>query len=292
VPEASRTEPTNVDSAGGVAFNLNYTVGGFEAQVGVTPLGFEATDVTGKLSYSHSFESGFNFGLSASRQPVTDSILSYAGLKDPVTGLVMGGVLANTLGLHLGVDAPDFGFYTDVKYGIYDGHNVQQNEGLEANTGFYLTLFNDDESSLKTGFNITYLTFQHNQRYFTFGQGGYFSPHQFISATLPLDYKSSSDRLDLVIGGAIGVQHYTESATVFFPTRPDLQIALNAFELVQPNVFDKASKTSLTGRGNASVDYKLTPSLIVGGGLRVERTSGWTEATANFGLTYRFGIVP
>jgi hypothetical protein len=32
--------------------------------------------------------------------------------------------------------------------------------------------------------------------------------------------------------------------------------------------------------------------LIVGGGLRVERTSGWTEATANFGLTYRFGIVP
>ena len=292
VPEASRTEPTNVDSAGGVGFDLNYTVGGFTAQVGVTPLGFETTDITGKLSFSHSFDSGFNFGLSAARQPVTDSILSYAGLKDPVTGLVMGGVMANTMTLHLGIDAPEFGFYVDAKYGIYDGHNVQQNEGLEANSGFYLTVFDDDESSLQTGFNITYLTFQHNQRYFTFGQGGYFSPHQFISASLPLDYKSTSDRLNLVIGGAIGVQHYTEEATVFFPTRPDLQIALSAFELLQPNVFDKASKTSLTGRANASVDYKLTPSLIVGGGLRVERTSGWTEATANFGLTYRFGIVP
>ncbi|MEL7030185.1 MAG: cellulose synthase subunit BcsC-related outer membrane protein, partial [Pseudomonadota bacterium] len=81
--ETARTAP-DVDDAAGVGFSVGYEVGGFNAEIGVTPTGFEVTNVVGEIEFEHKFASGLHITVGGERAAVTDSILSYAGIEDPV----------------------------------------------------------------------------------------------------------------------------------------------------------------------------------------------------------------
>ena len=80
----------------------------FGLSFGTTPRGFPTSTLTG----------GFRLGLAegpvrltASRDPIKDSMLSYAGARDPRTGEVWGGVVSNAVSLQFSHDSSGTGQY-------------------------------------------------------------------------------------------------------------------------------------------------------------------------------------
>jgi hypothetical protein len=54
--------------------------------------------------------------------------------------------------------------------------NVASNTSANANAGVYLRPWHDDFRQLQTGLSVSWMDFSKNLSYFTYGQGGYFSP--------------------------------------------------------------------------------------------------------------------
>lgn len=287
--EAEDRGTPNEDTAGGVGIRFSYDSDYFDFYVGTTPLGFEVLNIIGGLGFEYAFDSGFAIELDVNRDPITDSILSWAGLSDPVNGTEFGGVTGNKARLQLAQDYGNFGIYLNGTFGVYDGRNIDSNDYVEGNSGFYLKFGQNTDRTLSLGFNIGYFSFEENRRYFTLGHGGYFSPQDFLSATFPVNYTLQTQKLSLDVGASIGVQHFTEDAVAFFPGSPTLQQQLEAFELDQPNFYEENSVTSLAASGRVNVQYDVSPELSVIGQLSIDRSADWTESTGLISLRYQFG---
>jgi hypothetical protein len=280
-----------MDDAGGVGLGLAYTHGSFSADIGSTPLGFETPNVIGGAAFSLGLGERFRMEASAARRPVTDSVLSYAGVVDPVTGDAFGGVLDNRLRLGGSLTIGAASFYVNAAGIVREGENIDSNTGAQLDTGLALRL----GETLASGFNLTYLGFEENLRHFTLGHGGYFSPQAFVSATVPLNYTHRSPRLEVEFKNALGVQYYDEDAAALFPDRADLTalaIGVAAAEALTapPQTrlllgYEAESRTNIAARSSVVTTYRLTPSLRLRAGLSVDRAADWTEAVGFVGLT-------
>jgi len=76
----------------GSAPDLSYASGSVTADIGATPLGFLQQSVIGGVEYAPSLSQNLRLHAVVERRAVTDSLLSYAGAKDPATGTQFGGV--------------------------------------------------------------------------------------------------------------------------------------------------------------------------------------------------------
>ena len=105
------------------------------------------------------------------------------------------------------------------------GRNVQSNSRVETGGGAYLHLLNSPSSKLTLGMNIGLMGYQKNLSYYTFGQGGYFSPQSFVSVAFPVDWSGRSDRLSWRLNASLGVQSFTQKSSPYFPTDPSRNAA-------------------------------------------------------------------
>jgi hypothetical protein len=282
--------PTDIsDDDGGVGLSIGYDVGGFELNLGTTPLGFEITNAIGDISFDHSFSGGFNFGLGVSREAVKESVLSYAGLKDPVTKQEWGGIVKNAANLGLGFDAGNFGVYADGTVAVYEGDEVEDNNFYQVNTGMYFHPYRGDKLQISSGFNITYFSFEENLRYFTFGHGGYFSPESFYSATIPLRITYSEGKMTLKTDMGFGMQYFDEDSAPFYPSDPDLQASLEATGTDQPVEYESNTETEFAVRIGAEVSYQLSVPLSARGAVEYSHSADYDEAKFLVGMEYRFG---
>ena len=125
-------------------------------------------------------------GLSLSRRPVTDSLVSFAGARDARSGLEWGGATANGGRLQLSYDNGDYGVYGYGGLHKLVGNHVESNSRAEAGTGVYWYLLNDDSRQLTAGLSLTGISYDKNQGNFTYGNGGYFSPQNFFSIVVTI----------------------------------------------------------------------------------------------------------
>ncbi len=258
--------------------------------VGTTPLDFEVLNLVGGMKLEHRFDSGFDIGMNLFRRPVTESVLSYAGAVDPLTGIKWGGVTNNTMAFQIGQSFTGFSAYADGWYGINTGENVDDNEHYGGDFGFTVSLLEAQGRSLRAGVNTTYFSYDKNLRFFTLGHGGYFSPQRFFSSSIPVDYELRTDQLQIHFSAAISVQNFSEDAAYYFPNRPDLQAELYAFESEQPVVYEGQSQTNMGFRASGELRYKLTPRLEFKGEIGVERAADWTESFGRMTFQYRPGM--
>ncbi|NAW01293.1 cellulose synthase subunit BcsC-related outer membrane protein, partial [Salmonella sp. hn-h4] len=84
----------------GVSFGAGYKDSQWEGDLGTTPLGFPVVDWVGGLAYSSDWRD-IGWTATVSRRPISSSLLSFAGAKDPNTGITWGGDRAT--GVSLGV---------------------------------------------------------------------------------------------------------------------------------------------------------------------------------------------
>ncbi|GAN96615.1 cellulose synthase subunit C [Komagataeibacter europaeus NBRC 3261] len=208
----------------GVGLSLNYVNHWFSADVGSSPLGFPITNVVGGLEFAPRLTRNLGLRISGGRRMVTDSELSYAGERDPGTGKLWGGVTRLFGHGALEWSAPGWNAYAGGGFAYLSGTNVIGNTETEAGAGGSATVWQfHDRQWLRVGLDLMYFGYKRNAYFFTWGQGGYFSPQQYYGAMVPVEWSGHDRRWTWFLRGEAGYQYYRSNGEPYFPTSNVLQ---------------------------------------------------------------------
>ncbi|WP_337023588.1 MULTISPECIES: cellulose biosynthesis protein BcsC [unclassified Pantoea] len=288
VPSAS----TDSQRASGVELNMALKGDSYKIDLGSTPLGQDLSTLVGGVQWSPKLTDFLTLVLTGERRAMTDSLLSYVGVTDKATGTKWGRVTKNGANALLSYDNGDAGFYAGAGAYSYIGENVASNNSLNATAGAYVRPFHYDDRELKVGMSLSWMDFSKNLSYFTYGQGGYFSPQNYASVSFPIEFSRKFDDLKVNVGGSMGYQTYSQDKSAYFPNDPDAQTAM---ELLTSAGFAKEayySGTSKNGIGynlHAGADYKINKDVTIGGQLGYDTFGDYNESTANLYFRYLFG---
>ncbi|MCG5076813.1 cellulose synthase subunit BcsC-related outer membrane protein [Paraburkholderia tagetis] len=272
--------PAINETATGVALAAGYEYSrantSWRADIGSTPLGFPITSVLGGFLYRYDFPRA-SVSFDVSRRAMTSSLVSWAGGRDPVTGETWGGVVRNSATLR---GAHDFGpgtLFTSVGFGLLTGSNVPTNQEFKVRSGYGWTVWKRPDQDVSSGLTLNYWQYSKNEHFYTFGNGGYYSPQRYFSVGIPLDWKGRYKRLSWEIDGSVGMSLTNEDRSPFFPTRPDLQaMAGNPY-------FGGGSGGGFSYAVEAALEYRVTPHFVAGGRFRLDRSRDYAP---NVGLVY------
>jgi hypothetical protein len=270
-------------TASGVGLSVGYEGRSISGDIGVTPIGFRETNIVGGAQYNGGITDKVSYSLAVARRAVTDSLLSYAGARDSGSGLEWGGVTSNGGLGSLAWDDGTSGLYANAAFQYYDGTNVPSNTAVKGGGGVYTRLLKDADQTLTIGVNTTWMSYDKNLSYFTYGQGGYFSPQQYVILNLPVEWTGRNGAFTYDVKGSIGVQHYRQDASNYFPlndgSNRQSSAAANAASVGtgvdSGAVYPGQSKTGVSYSLSAVGEYQLAPQLAFG-------------ATASLGNAYEY----
>ncbi|MDU7372809.1 MAG: cellulose synthase subunit BcsC-related outer membrane protein, partial [Klebsiella michiganensis] len=283
---------TDSQKANGVALALALSGDEYRVDIGSTPLGQDLNTVVGGVKWSPKLTNYLSLIFTGERRSLTDSLLSWVGLKDSYSGKTWGQVTKNGGTLQLSYDDGDAGFYVGGGGYSYLGQNVASNTSINANAGVYLRPYHDEYRQLQTGLSMSYMDYSKNLSYFTYGQGGYFSPQNYVSVSLPVSLTEKYDNWTMKLGGSVGYQSYSQDKSAYFPTNAEWQQTL---ETAVSNGFAKEayySATSKSGIGytlRAGADYKVNKQMTLGGQVGYDTFGDYNESTAGLYIRYMLG---
>lgn len=282
--------PPSSDTAGGVALNLAYQRDWFRADVGSTPLGFRFNNVVGGVEVSPGLGGGWRVRVAGERRAVTDSLLSWAGQRDALTGQAWGGVVRTGGRAQVEYARGNGSLYAGGGYAVFDGTGVADNSRVEAGAGGSYAVVRRPDESLNVGLDLVYFAYDKNLRFFTLGQGGYFSPQSYTALNIPVDWRARSGDWSWRLGGSIGYAVWSEDQSPVFPNDSGLQAQLAAQGASNPLLVvtnPSQSQSGVIGSLRADLEYALTHDLALGAMLRYDRAADWNEARAGVFVRYR-----
>ncbi|WP_340527472.1 cellulose synthase subunit BcsC-related outer membrane protein, partial [Cupriavidus necator] len=273
--------------AAGYEFNGAYN--SWRADIGTTPLGFLRQNIVGGLRWRGEMGPA-STTVDVSRRPVTSSLVSYAGATDPahlVDGQVVGaatwgGVVRNGVHVRYARDVGRFGLFADLGYGIYTGHNVLTNREFTVRTGFDVPVYERRDQRLSSGLVLNYWRYSENERYYTFGHGGYYSPQRYLSFSIPLDWTGRSGKLSWRVRGSVGWSSTYEKSMPIYPTDAGLQ------QKVGGAMYDGGSGGGISYTIGAIVEYRFAPHWVAGAGFEIDRSRDYAPNRAQAYVRYFF----
>ena len=274
-------------AAFGTALDVGYAYGMATADVGASPIGFQQRNVVGGIELAPKLSSTLTLRAVAERRVVTDSILSYAGMRDVRTGEKWGGVTRNRG--HLQVEG-SFGlgtYYAGAGGGLLVGSQVASNSEMDAGAGASYPVWRTATKEVRLGADLVYFGYDKNLGGFTVGQGGYFSPQQYYALLFPASYRDQvTPDLTYTVGGSIGYQSFRSKSSAAFPADSARQaqlVQLAGGGTSLATTFAGTRGSGLAGGARAEVDYRLYQNLHVGARAGADRSGAFTEGT---GLVY------
>lgn len=258
-------------------FRLAWETEGFYspfASIGITPAGaIVSPTVIGNLGVKGVQDWGV-WAIEVFRDPKKESILSYVGIRDPYTGKAWGRVVEN--GARASVYVPfreNWAVSGTILGGFLEGENVESNGHFLVNGNLAYDFKNPNFEYLTLGPSITYEGYSENLSYFTYGQGGYFSPQYWLRGTVGSQFQTHQGRRFLVRGSAaVGVQTYNQQETPFFPLSDSRE------------TFSQTQDTTYTAYVDVSGAVMLSDYFLLGGQALFNRTGDYTEGWAGLYL--------
>ncbi|OOC12818.1 cellulose biosynthesis protein BcsC [Dickeya dadantii] len=288
---AASSSSTSSQKASGVELNLALIGKNYKFDLGSTPLGQDLNTLVGGVQWSPKLTDFLTLIVTGERRAVTDSLLSYVGRKEAFSGQYWGQVTKNGGNVLLSYDNGDVGFYGGGGVYSYLGENVKSNRALMANAGAYVRPVHDRDRELKTGISLSWMDFDKNLSYYSYGQGGYFSPQNYVSVSLPIEWSQRYDNLNVKAGVSVGYQSYTQDKSDYFPNNPDWQAFLddavtNGF--AKESHYAGDSKSGIGYNVHVGADYRVTKDVTVGGQMGYDTFGNYNETTAR--LYFRYGL--
>ena len=285
--------PPAQQNAVGVGGELQLAFPHLALAAGYSPAGFLVATITGRAMWK---PGNGPITLNFSRDPVRDTQLSYAGLRDPSgdtlgnQGQIWGGVVANQGQVQFSHGDAESGFYIGGGGQYLTGYHVEDNNRFDGLAGAYWRLKTLPEyGNLSIGVNFFGLHYAHNEDAFTHGMGGYFSPQAYLLANVPFTWAAHyGTRWHYNVLGSLGVQAFQQDTTPLWPLAVDeaLEISLNNAMLpaktsVGPN-YDVRSQAS----------YQIGPHWFAGGFFNANNSRNYTSVSAGFSIHYMFRAQP
>jgi hypothetical protein len=278
-------------SAAGVGLRLGLAGRGWAADVGTTPLGFRIVNAVGGLQFGGEITPQVGYGIELQRRAVTDSVLSYAGVRDSRSGTVWGGVTASGLGGSLDWKDGDIKLASWAGLQWLDGRGVRTNQHLELGAQAIWRLSDEPQQRIEVGPQLGYQHYAHNLRYFTLGHGGYFSPQHHLTLALPMKATGRDNRLSWSITAAPGLSAWREDSAPYFPldgaAQAQLQ-TLTSLQLATQAVYAGRSSFGMSLGLQGGAEYNLSNRLLLGSRLSLDTASQYTQLGASLYLRLRF----
>jgi tetratricopeptide (TPR) repeat protein len=287
LPSATTSAPGYSGNLYGVGFGVGYATSSLSAELGSTPRGgnFPVSNITGHVVWALPLNSVTSLKFTGFRDPVYDSLLAYAGIKDPLSGRTWGGVTRNGGRFDVGYDNGRMGAYADITGAYLEGQHVQSNYMVDAGGGAYWRFFRTETGALKVGVNLQGQAYQRNLDFYTLGQGGYWSPQEAIEATIPIEYSGTWDRLSYSVGGQFGFMNFHESNSPYFPLDPNLQALSNPY-----SYYPSQTVTTALYGFTAKAEYPITPLLVLGASFSADNSHDYNEQSLMVYLKKKFDI--
>jgi len=285
-------ESSGSQSESGVELNAALSGDNYKVDVGSTPLGQDLTSLVGGAQWAPKLGDFTTLTVTAERRAVNDSLLSYVGARDAYTGDKWGQVTKNGGSVNLSYDDGDAGFYAGGGYYSYLGDHVTSNKAVNANVGLYIRPYRYDDRELKTGVNVGYMNFDKNLSYFSYGQGGYFSPQNYVSVSFPVEYTQKYNDWDLKLSGSVGYQSYTQDESPYFPEDANLQSQLEqlvADGKAQEAFYSGGSKNGIGWNAGVGGNYHLNKNMQIGGQVGYDTFGDYNESKAQLYFRYLMG---
>lgn len=266
-PDAVLAFPSGLEqSATGVALAAGYTSGGLRLDLGTSPLGFPVQDLLGGIRYDGEL-GPLDYSIDLARRPVTSTLLSYAGTRDPVTHEIWGGVRENGLTLGLAQYGGPLSWRASLGASYLEGRNVADNRYIGGSAGADYRLYDRNAQRVYIGLGLRYWDYEKNLRYYTLGHGGYYSPQRYLSLSLPLEWQGRSERWSYQLQAALSHTNSREDDAPFYPDDAALQ-ASAALSPLPPHytrpVYDGGSSSGWGRSLQARIEYALDSDWAIG----------------------------
>lgn len=270
-------------STSGLAGEIQLSTENFGLRLGASPTGFPVYNWLGGTRWRIG---GGPITVLLNRDNVKDTLLSYAGATDPASGVVWGGVMANTAALQGNWGGAGNGLYGSMDYQLLQGKNVAQNYRIAGDAGAYWRIVSRPYGSLTIGANMFAMHYNKDLRYFTLGQGGYFSPQEYFLFNTPIRWVGNYKRdFEYSISGSLGSQQFHEDTTPFFPNNPGLQGNPGPY-------YPSQTVTSVNYNFSFRGDYRLPGSWYLGAFVNFNNARDYAQQTFGFNVRYLFNNAP
>ena len=258
----------------------------WSGDIGTTPMGFNVVDVVGGLSYS-SDVGPVGYTVNVHRRPISSSLLSFGGQKDSSshTGATWGGVRADGGGLSLSYDRGEaHGIWSSLGADSLTGKNVADNWRVRWMTGYYYKVINENNRGVTVGLNNMIWHYDKDLSGYTLGQGGYYSPQEYLSFAVPVTWRQRTENWSWELGGSVSWSH----------SRTQTQARYPLLNLIPSDYRQRASE--LTEEGSSShgfgytaralVERRVTSNWFVGAAVDIQQAKDYTPSHALLYVRY------
>lgn len=260
--------------------------------VGSTPLGFVLPKPVGGIEWRPTWHS-MDITLGLARRAVTSSELSYAGLKDPITGTPWGAVVETGPYVGFGLYRANYGISASLQLSEITGTRVLNNRFAGERVSGSWKFLSRPALHADVGVTINSWNYQHNLSNYTFGSGGYYSPQSYVSVSTPVELvgEHAGWVYDLRAAVSYSVSHVSDLA--FYPNDPSLQ-ALAARSALPAGYssaeFPRYHSTGFGFSAHGATERQVTPGWVLGFLFDLDRTDYYHPTT--IGVYVRHAFAP
>ncbi|HGH4723825.1 TPA: cellulose synthase complex outer membrane protein BcsC [Enterobacter hormaechei] len=273
-------------SANGASVAVGWQNKTWAWDIGTTPMGFDVVDVVGSLSYSNDL-GPIGYTLNAHRRPISSSVLAFAGQKDPNTDTTWGGVRATGGGVSMSYDKGEAnGIWSSLSADSLTGKNVEDNWRVRWMTGYYYKLINQNNERLTVGVSNMLWHYDKDLSGYSLGQGGYYSPQEYVSFALPVNWRKRTENWSWELGGSVSWSHSKTKDVMRYPLQgliPDNEPG----RYTDKGVMETGTSSSGTGyTARAIVERRVTSNWFVGLGVDIQEAKDYTPSHALLYVRY------
>lgn len=262
----------------------------FGWDLGLTGIGMPVTNVVGGLRWSFPADSAPSWTLRLQRRPVTGSLLSYAGARDPISGHTWGGVVLNSASATVSTDtAYGWALSAQGSWGLYTGKNVANNQRLQLRTTAGTEVWRTPSQRIYAGASLTATTHTRDLSEYSWGHGGYYSPKRSFSLAFPVEWTGREGAWAWRVQASVSMSQTAASTAPLYPRPVPIPAAW-------PNAASQLGYRSNGGFGtgwsfSATVERQITPQLAVGGHLSLDRSEYYAPTNLMLYARYYFSPV-
>lgn len=109
------------------------------------------------------------------------------------------------------------GVWSSLNAETLTGKNVEDNWRVRWMTGYYYKLINKNNERLTVGVSNMLWHYDKDLSGYTLGQGGYYSPQEYVSFALPVTWRKRTENWSWELGGSVSWSHSKTKDELRYP---------------------------------------------------------------------------
>lgn len=273
-----------IQRASGNNLGVGYVADNWRWDVGAVGIGFPVTNVVGGVQTSGEW-GGFSYRLGLTRRPVTGSLLSYAGARDPITGRFWGGVVATGLSARVSGEVGLYSMSFSANHDGLTGRNVQRNDRTQLRWSADRDVLRTPHSVVNAGLSVGLTRHARDLSEYSWGHGGYYSPQRLVSISVPVEWSGRLGTWTWLGRGALSWSASSSKDIHQFPGYPTLQAQAG-----NP-VYKGSSSTGVGFSLRGALERQMTRNLALGALLELDRAEDYSPTNLLLYARYFFDPV-